>query len=71
MGKKRKGLFTGCSYSQITDTVELEELNDELMNEKLILNTVATGVPIYIISDPYCVDCRGKGGTNIKPDFWE
>jgi hypothetical protein len=30
-----------------------------------------SGIIAYTYSDKRCVDCREKGGTTTKPDFWE
>jgi hypothetical protein len=31
----------------------------------------SAGIVAYTYSFKHCVDCREKGGTNIKPDFWQ
>ena len=27
-------------------------------------------IKAYKVAEPFCVDCRLRGGSNIKPSFW-
>lgn len=60
--------YEGCRLSVVLFG---ERLNGYI---PVILATESAGpfsVPIgYQVSSLDCVDCRRKGGTNVKPDFW-
>lgn len=60
--------YSGCEDDIIG--VTLSDLNK--YKNRLITQTVpGPGELIYVLASRYCVDCRLKGGTNKKPDFWE
>jgi hypothetical protein len=60
-------------YSFCTDSIVSGGQIPEMMliGYILVSETVTeTGFPGYLMSFPYCIDCR-LTGTNVKPDFWQ
>jgi len=62
--------YDGCEL----DTLFLSQIPD-FRNTSLLVGEISKGNPPvlvgYYISSYYCVDCRLRGGTTVKPDFWK
>lgn len=59
-------------YSFCTDSIVYGGQIPEMMLSGYVLvseTITATGFPGYLMSFPYCIDCR-LTGTNVRPDFW-
>lgn len=55
-----------CELETITDVTEL---GSDYPYYLISIGIFPTSPP-YLTADQYCFDCRIKGGTNIKPDYW-
>lgn len=55
------------------DTISVDDIKKNF-NARVynIVGTISQGMEItdYTYSSPFCTDCRKRGGTTAKPDFW-
>ncbi len=62
--------YEGCEL----DTLFLNQIPD-FRGTSLVVGEISKGNPPvlvgYYISSFYCIDCRLRGGTTVKPDFWK
>ncbi len=59
-------------YSTCTDsTVSGGQIPEMMLSGYILVSETITetGFPGFLMSFPYCIDCR-LTGTNVKPDFW-
>jgi hypothetical protein len=69
------GLYSSTGYDYCTaEFLPLGSLQYGLLG-KLIIDEAYSSITQeligYSISSSDCIDCRSRGGTNIKPDFWD
>jgi hypothetical protein len=59
-------------YAQCTDSiVSFRQIPDMMREQWLLVEETINdfGVPVYIMSSEYCIDCT-LYGTNERPDYW-
>lgn len=72
-GSDVPGMPTPNYYAFCSDTVVSRGQIPEMMSLGFMLGYETLnefGAFVYVMSDPYCIDCR-FAGTNQEPDFWE
>jgi hypothetical protein len=56
------------------ELILLEDISEETLKGKLIADryddVITQEFLGYIVLTEYCIDCRKRGGINIKPEFW-
>lgn len=72
-GKEMKD--RGIIYHNIpvcnTDTATVSELPKWLSAGRNIAAEIGQPGTTYVVAGPSCTDCRTKGGTTVKPGYWE
>ncbi|HMG90979.1 MAG TPA: DUF4249 domain-containing protein, partial [Chryseolinea sp.] len=57
------------------ELILLEDISEENLRGKLIYDReydlITQEFLGYIVLSEYCLDCRKRGGVNVKPDFWK
>jgi len=70
-GWRRMTGYESCRLDTLQNNAENQELLSRLsfpvVTEVL---GIGGGVQAYIYTEPFCVDCRLKGGINRRPSFW-
>ncbi|WP_299824964.1 DUF4249 domain-containing protein [uncultured Pontibacter sp.] len=65
----------GFSYHDIPvcslDTTSLRDLPQWLAIDKLIVEELLPPNAGYVVANRACADCRVKGGSTIKPEYWK
>lgn len=61
----------GCKLDTFNSPMEVYELYPEYPVYLISLDPELKPVPPYLSAQLICFDCRRRGGSNIKPDYWD
>jgi hypothetical protein len=61
----------GCELDTFNSPMEVYEIYPELPIYLIALDPELKPVPPFASSHLICFDCRRRGGTNKKPDYWD